>query len=254
MPALTRYFQKQFANLIAPSGNIGKFGSLAAGTPQYAANPSEVQSLAAFQLGWTAATVGTKSPALEDMNGLFYLLFHQLAYLFQAGVAAWNSETTYFIGQFCSEGGKVYKSLVDDNLNVAVSNTNNWIEYTSSIVPPASICKSWVCFDGSGSLGDCTLFSSYNILRVEKLATGCYMVYFNTPLANNNYSFSGTTGTADGQAAIAGDNNVVCGGTAGPVTTGVKTTSRFFISTWNHFNPSGTEDSGSISVQVFASP
>lgn len=93
-----------------------------------------MQSLDAWRLGWAAATVGTKSPALEDMNSLFYIAFYQLAYLMQQGVPEWNADTNYFQNQMVSSGGDIYISLVDNNLNVAVSNTNNWVNQASRML------------------------------------------------------------------------------------------------------------------------
>jgi hypothetical protein len=135
MPKITRYVQNLFGNLVGAAGNYGKFGSLAAGTPQFTKDPKEIQSLDAWNLGWVAATVGNKSPALQDRNSLDFLAFYQLAYLMQQGVPEWNADTTYFINQFASSGGKIYKSLVNDNFNEPVTNSNNWIEYVRSVAP-----------------------------------------------------------------------------------------------------------------------
>ena len=131
MPQLTRHVQKEFGDLVGAAGNFGVFGSLASGTPQYSKNPTTIQSLDAWRLAWAAATVGTKSPALEDMNSLFYLAFYQIAYLMQQGVPEWNADTTYYTNQLVSSQGQIYVSKVDNNLNVPVSNTNNWINQAS---------------------------------------------------------------------------------------------------------------------------
>ena len=166
MAQFTRYVQKEFGDLVGAAGNFGIFGSLAAGTPQYSKDPKVIQSLDAWRLAWAAATVGTKSPALEDMNSLFYVAFYQLAYLMQTGVPAWNADTTYYQNQFCSSGGKIYKSLVNDNLNVEVSNTNNWVEYVASVLPTRSYTKNYffetpvVVLESTGASGS---FASVDI-------------------------------------------------------------------------------------------
>jgi hypothetical protein len=134
MPKITRYVQNLFGNLVGAAGNYGKFGSLAAGTPQFTKDPKEIQSLDAWNLGWVAATVGNKSPALQDRNALDFLAFYQLAYLMQQGVPEWNADTTYFINQMCSSGGNIYISLADDNIANAVTDTNKWRNQASKVL------------------------------------------------------------------------------------------------------------------------
>jgi len=116
MAKITRATQKQFG-LNGASGDFGQFGSLAAGAPNYTKNPAIIQSLAAFLTGWSAETIASNRPALEDFNGLDYLAFYQICYLFQAGIAEWDSDTTYYTNSFCQVSGVIYKSLQDDNLN-----------------------------------------------------------------------------------------------------------------------------------------
>ena len=113
---IVRATQKQFGSTGA-SGDFGQFGSLAAGAPNYTKDPATIQSLAAFLTGWAAETIATNRPALEDFNGLDYLIFYQICYLFQAGIPEWDSGTTYYLNSFCQVSGTVYKSLANDNLN-----------------------------------------------------------------------------------------------------------------------------------------
>lgn len=129
MSKITRAFQKIFGDTAPATGNFGKFGSLAAGLPQYTKDPAEIQSLDAFPLGWASATVGTKSPALQDRNALDYLAFRQIAYVLQQGIPEWNALTDYHIDGFCSYAGKIYVSKTNDNVNNLPTDTNNWIEY-----------------------------------------------------------------------------------------------------------------------------
>lgn len=85
----------------------------------------------AWAAGWLAATLGaSKFPAIEDMNGVHNVVTSQLAYLFQQGIAEWDSGTTYNIGSFCCAVGttQLYTSVGNANLNnalgSAVSNAN----------------------------------------------------------------------------------------------------------------------------------
>lgn len=126
MSKITRAYQKLFASS-AGGTQLGKFGSLAAGTPVYTNDPTLIQSLAAFVNGWYAAIVGNNSPPIQDMNSLFYLAFRQIAYNLQQGIPEWDATTDYHIDGFCSSGGVIYKSLVNDNLNNAVTDTTKWI-------------------------------------------------------------------------------------------------------------------------------
>lgn len=126
MAKLTRVFQKVFAST-ASGTQVGVFGSLAAGSPAYTSDPTTVQSLSAFLSGWYSAVIGGNSPAIQDMNSLFFLGFRQLAYLFQAGIPEWDTSTIYFIGSFASDGiGNIYVSLTDNNTGNALSSTANW--------------------------------------------------------------------------------------------------------------------------------
>lgn len=146
MAKITRSTQKVFGDAVGATGNFGKFGSLAAGTPQYSKDLAEIQSLDAWTLGWAGAVVGLKSPALEDMNSLFYTAFKQLAYLLQQGVPEWDAGTTYYVDQFVSNSGKIYKSKTNNNLNNPVTDTNNWIEYVSSVLslPAITLEKTYI--------------------------------------------------------------------------------------------------------------
>jgi hypothetical protein len=52
------------------------------------------------------------------------------------------------------------------------------------------ICKAWVNFDGTTSLG--TIRSSYNVSSVTRNATGQYTVSFTTPMTDADYTLTGT--------------------------------------------------------------
>lgn len=114
MAKLTRVTQKQFG-VSGSSGDFGVFGSKANPPQAFSQDPTTIQSLSAFLQGWGAAVIGNYNPPMEDMNSLFLLAFRQLAYLFQQGIAEYDSGTTYFIGSLVTENGVVYNSLIDNN-------------------------------------------------------------------------------------------------------------------------------------------
>lgn len=115
MAKITREPQLIFGGSLVANNNIAKFGSLKIGTPAYSLDPSDIQTTE-YLNGWAAAVVNNNAPALQDMNGLFYLTTYQLAYLMQAGIAEWNAATTYYIGSLVNDTyGNVFKSLIDTN-------------------------------------------------------------------------------------------------------------------------------------------
>jgi hypothetical protein len=133
MPRLSRIYQKIFGSSAA-SGEIGKFGSLAAGSPTTTTDPAQMQSLSQWLGGWGSAVLGGNSPALEDMNAVHYVMAYQLAYLMQAGVPEWDSSTTYYIGSFAQDGnGYIYVSLTNNNTGNALTDTTNWKPFNRKI-------------------------------------------------------------------------------------------------------------------------
>ena len=132
MSKIARATQKLFGSSGSTS-DFGEFGSKAAGAPATTKSPATIQALAAFLTGWTAATVAQDRPYLEDMNALFLLAFQQIAYCLQLGIPEWDAGTTYYTGSIAQDGaGVIYKSLVDDNLDNALSDPSKW----ANINPP----------------------------------------------------------------------------------------------------------------------
>lgn len=117
------------------------FGSLAASAPAFSTDPETIQSLGNWSSGWFAAIVAGANPAIEDMNSMAFVFAYQLAYLFQSGVAEWNSATTYYIGSLVSDGnGNIYSSITDTNLNHGLTSAANWqlaTGYSTLAIDPA---------------------------------------------------------------------------------------------------------------------
>ena len=113
MAKITRKTQKIFADS-ATTNEITTFGTAQAVTPNHSRDLDDIQN-ANYLGGWATAVEADKAPYEEDTNGLFYLVTKQLAYLFQAGVAEWDSGTTYYTNDFCRVGRVVYGSLQDNN-------------------------------------------------------------------------------------------------------------------------------------------
>lgn len=125
---LTRAYQKIFAKNAGAQGKT-VFGSTAQGNTQYTTDISAMQS-EAYENGFADAVVSKKAPVLQDFNTIENITTTQLAYLFQKGIPEWNSETTYFKGNIVlnieSDIPVLYYSLIDNNLNNQVSNTESW--------------------------------------------------------------------------------------------------------------------------------
>lgn len=133
MSALTRYKQKIFGSTGIGSNpeQFKKFGGYAASDTSNAANPTVMQSLSAWLTGWFDEIDGDGFPAMEDMNSFCYVSTYQLAYLFEKGVAEWDSTTTYYAGSYVQVAGVLYKSLTNSNTgNDPTSDTTNWNNVT----------------------------------------------------------------------------------------------------------------------------
>lgn len=216
MARLAPSLQKIFGSTLTPTGNVAVFGSLAAAAPAYSADPKTIQSLAQFLQGFTGGVVGNNSPTIQDFNGLIYEITWQIAYLLQQGIPEWNTDNTYYVGGFATDGaGKVYVSLTDNNTAHALSDTNNWMPYGSTITGTA-VCRAWVEFDGINATGSASrIISSFNVSGVTKNAAGNYTINFTNAMPSANYVFSGSCGSEDGQAYGAGDDGKVVGNVAG---------------------------------------
>lgn len=129
MTNIPRKTAKIFAET-APTGQVGVYGSKAAGSPAYSKDPAVIQSLDEYVEGLYSGTQGF-SPAIEDMNALFYLMSYQVAYTLQKGIPEWDAGTTYYLNSFVSSGGLIYRSVQNTNLNHAVSDPAWWDEFSS---------------------------------------------------------------------------------------------------------------------------
>lgn len=117
MAKIARQNMKIFASG-AGANQIGKFGSLAAGSPAYAVTPEQVQELANYITGWYGGIVLGSAPAIQDMNALCYLYAYQIAYALQSGIPDWNAATDYWIGDIVkTEGGGFFRSITDNSVN-----------------------------------------------------------------------------------------------------------------------------------------
>lgn len=197
--------QKVFGGSLSASGNIAKFGSLAAGAAAYSLDPAVIQALAQYGLGWDAATVGNASPALQDRNALDYLFSRQIAYQQQIGLTEWAATINFADGAWCQNGaGVAYVSQGADNLNHLLSDTNWWLPLTTviseTVVPQAQRLSAWVVFNGQvASPGN--IIDNFGISEVGVLGPGVYDLYLDSPMPNANYGYNLSLTQQDGAAA-----------------------------------------------------
>lgn len=129
MAKLTRVYQKLFG---VNGGAIGVFGSAQANSPAsgtLTSDPATVQSLAAYEAGWASASIGgTRRPTQEEFNGINFVNTRQLSYLFQEGIAVWDSSTEYHENSIVKEDGttNIYKSITNTNTGNALTDIANW--------------------------------------------------------------------------------------------------------------------------------
>jgi hypothetical protein len=193
MPSIPRKTQKIFGGSLTPANNVAVYGSLAAGAPAY---PSTITDLTAIQSaawlqGLTPALIGNRSPALEDLNGVFLVLSQQIAYLLQSGIPEWIATETYWIGQIVRFPGTAlcFTSTVNNNLgNDPSVDSNNWSASGTSNPSIASMGSSQsVEVDSVGhtlafNVSEYDPFARYNVstYRYTAPVAGAYLITANT--------------------------------------------------------------------------
>jgi hypothetical protein len=130
MPAQPRAVQRIFGSALTPASNIAVIGSLAAGAPAYSGDVKTIQSLAEFLSGFNAICVGNRSPAVQDMNALFYEITSQLAYLLQSGLPEYDPDTVYFPNNVCRVGSATFTCL---NNNITTNPTTDSVNWASGL-------------------------------------------------------------------------------------------------------------------------
>lgn len=130
MTKIQRTTQKIFGGN-APSDDIAALGSFKAGIPIYTDDIASLQN-EAYESGFGAALVANEAPFMEEQNSIPYILSKQLAYLYQEGIAEYDTETTYFIGSWVkgiiNDKRIIYESLTDNNLGNPLTDQTHWQE------------------------------------------------------------------------------------------------------------------------------
>ena len=115
MSKLTKVSHKVFGILANFTYQMSKFGSFKNGSPEYAANVTEIQSTPNFENGLYDSLVGDGAPFAQDMNGVLHHTSRQVGYLYQEGIPEWDADSTYYINSLVKYNGEIFKSLIDNN-------------------------------------------------------------------------------------------------------------------------------------------
>jgi len=124
---LDRQTQLIFASA-AGNRELTAFGTAKTDSPEFTTDAAAIQNSNYLQ-GWNSALLADKAPYEEDTNALLYMITRQLAYLYQTGIAEYDSATEYYTGNVVSAAdgsGNWYKSLTDNNIGNPLSDTGNW--------------------------------------------------------------------------------------------------------------------------------
>lgn len=130
MSKLERKNHKVFG-INATETKVGQFGSANATSKITTKDVEKIQALDAWEQGWEAGAVGNnRYPTQQERTGVDYEHSYQIGYMLQEGVPEWNKDTTYNKGSIVKAYNGTtlqnYVSLVDDNLNNAVTDTAKW--------------------------------------------------------------------------------------------------------------------------------
>lgn len=208
---LPRSLQSIFGATAAatPANVMAQPGSTAAGSPVYTGSPATIQGNAAWLQGLFATLVqtggGVNSQAWQEMNAILFLITQQLEYILQTGMPEWIAGENYFVNDLvqCAPAGpgptNLYVSLQNNNTgnNPIGDITGNWAPFIGTASSP-NLCKAWVNFVGTGSVGACVINSAFNVASVTKGGTGQYQVAFTNNMTDAKYAINCSAGAANG--------------------------------------------------------
>ncbi|MCK5615185.1 hypothetical protein KAR91_75680 [Candidatus Pacearchaeota archaeon] len=114
------------------SGDLQAFGSAATGTERTVfGDVAQSDTLDAnintdFLAGWENGLDVNDFPPQQYFNAVGFTATQLAAYLHQMGIAEYDAVQEYHIGSLANVTGNVYKSLTNDNIGNAVTDTTNW--------------------------------------------------------------------------------------------------------------------------------
>lgn len=120
---------KQFAE---KAENNGVFGSYENGSPKTTSDPTEIQSLPAWEYGWAPATKnGDELPRLEEMQGVQKVLCQAIIENFIEGVPSWEPNNSYTYNSIVHSTSDSNKFAFFRNRTGKSTNQNPWVDTTN---------------------------------------------------------------------------------------------------------------------------
>ena len=89
-----------------------------------------------FKTGWEIVGIND-NPTKQDFNALAYTLGNLVSYLYQQGIAVWNTNQKYYVGSRCiGSNGLIYKALTGtepspNTGNDPVTDAVNWKQFSA---------------------------------------------------------------------------------------------------------------------------
>lgn len=127
------------------NGNVEPFASDATGTNRTVfgdvtqSDDIDDNLNADFKKGWEIVGVND-NPTKQDFNALAFTISNLLSYLYQQGVAEWNTAQEYFVNSYCvGSDGKIYRaktgtSGTPNQGNDPTTDSTNWENLDSKFV------------------------------------------------------------------------------------------------------------------------
>lgn len=175
-----RFILKQFAGNATNDNEhgTGVFGSCFSGTPTLTTDFKQVQSLSAFEDGWSAATMtADKLPPMNEMQGLQGLLCKAIKEIYSEGIPEWIDGETYYQNSFVQYNGIIYQNITGTSTSTnPASDTTNWLDVLSLYAKLASPAFTGIPTAPTAAVGTNT----------TQLAT-CEFVQQNTGIVNISY-------------------------------------------------------------------
>lgn len=117
-------------------------------------------------------------------------------YVYLCGDGASTTYTAVFSASDSAPSGYTYYKLIGKVYNDSGSDIDeDSVENINMQVPPQSVIKGWINFDGTGTIA---INDSFNVSSITDEGTGSYTITWDTDFANAYYSTAGMAGYADG--------------------------------------------------------
>ena len=145
-------------------------------------------------------TLGAPVSALYQGSSSFYLTNSTNPTIWASSDISLTSQSIYIQANTTSSENRLGSytnhplTLVTNNTERMRINTNGDVSIPGKLTNSGA-AKAWVLFNGGSVIngaGDVSVYSSFNVTRVNRTQQGVYSIYLTTPLADTNYVVSGS--------------------------------------------------------------